>query len=42
MAEDKRKYREASFALIDPKTGKKTVVNAKQDITNRKYVNKKK
>lgn len=42
MAEEKKKYREANFALTDPKTKKKTVIKAKQDITNRKYVNKKK
>ncbi len=31
-----KKTREASFTVTDPKTGKKTVVKATQDVTNRK------
>ena len=39
MAE--KKTRDASFALTDPKTGKKTVIKATQDISKRKTSPKK-
>lgn len=37
-----KKTREASFALSDPKTGKKTVIKATQDTSNRKVRKSKK
>ena len=39
MAE--RRTREADFAITDSKTGKKTVVKATQDVSNRKPIKKK-
>ena len=39
--ERKRRFREADFAVTNPKTGKTRVVKASQDITNRKPIKKK-
>ena len=38
--ERKRRFREADFAVTNPKTGKTRVIKASQDITNRKPIKK--